>query len=141
MWHPMLKRLLKGWGRKGPDPSKDPRGPMGLTPDQVASLRQVVGSPNWGTYSLLLERVGEGLLTEVLSGLTHEQYLAKCGEIRMLARLMELPRSILDKVTDREDRENVQSIAASTAADRRAAGFANTPYWDAIIRDTAQRRV
>lgn len=72
-------------------------------------------------------------MREVLTGLPHEQYLAKCGEIRMLERLIELPHVILDKVTKLEDRKNArqQSIADADAARRNT--FVSTPFWNDFI--------
>ena len=51
--------------------------------------------------------MGEQLLGEVIAGLNHEQYLAKCGELRMLERLMEMPQRILDKATELEGRHQI----------------------------------
>ncbi len=89
--------------------------------------------PTYKAYSQLLESVGEQLLHEVLSGLPHEQYLAKCGEIRMLERLIELPHVLLDKVAKLEDRKDarLKSIADADAA--RANTFVSTPFWESYL--------
>ena len=136
VWHPILQRILKGWGHKTPP---DRQYPMGLTADQVDSLRQLLAHPSWKVYSVLLERVGEHLLTEMMRGVAHEQYLATCGELKMLERLIELPQVILNKVTEMGDREDARQRISATAAEDRANAFVNTPFWDAFVRDTVTR--
>src|SRR5689334_13216116 len=92
MWRPILKKMLKSLlpNRKGPEL------PLGLSREQVDSLAQLVGLPSYKAYSKLLESVGEQLLSEIIRGMPHEQYLAKCGELRMLERIMELPHIVID---------------------------------------------
>src|ERR1043165_6040584 len=78
-WRPILKKILS--------PFKPPAElPLGLSREQVDSLAQLVALPSWRAYSKLLESVGEQLLTEIVRGLPHEQYIAKCGELKMLER-------------------------------------------------------
>ena len=108
-WRQILQRILRGWtSRPQPvDPDKIPY-PLGLTGAQVDQLRQWVTQSSYRTYSRVLESVGEQLLGEVIAGLNHEQYLAKCGELRMLERLMEMPQRILDKATELEGRHHAR---------------------------------
>ena len=89
--------------------------------------------PTFKAYSQLLESVGEQLLKDVLSGLPHEQYLAKCGEMRMLERLIELPHVILDKVAKLEDRKDARLKSLADADAARANTFVSTPFWDGFV--------
>ena len=107
---------------------------MGLSPDQVDSLRQLVGHPTYKTYSKLLESVGETLLRELTTGLPHEQYLAKCGEYVMLERLIELPHVILDKVAKLEDHKNARQQSIADAEFQRSRTFISTPFWEPYTR-------
>lgn len=132
MWRRISKRILKAWQDRRFLKNKSPdKLPLGLSKDQVGSLRQLVGHHSWPTYSRLLESVGESLIREVIQGLPQEKYLAKCGEIQMLERLMELPHVILDKVTELEDHAN-----ARQHNDTAAATLVSTPFWRGFIADT-----
>ena len=78
--------------------------------------------------------MGENLLREVLSGLPHEQYLAKCGEYRMLERLIELPHVIIDKVAKLEDRNHAREQHNADAERTRDTTFVNGPFWADYLR-------
>ena len=127
-WHPTLQRILRALAPLPPT-VREPY-PLGLSKAQVDSLRQLVAHPNWKTYSLLLELVAEQFLTEVVRGMPHEQYLAKCGELKMLERLMELPHVILAKVTQVEDREHARQQSHADAESARRRTFISTPFWE-----------
>jgi hypothetical protein len=97
-------------------------------------LAQLVALPSWRAYSKLLESVGEQLLTEIVRGLPHEQYIAKCGELKMLERLMELPSIIIDKVTKLEDHKNARQQSIADADRFRDTTFVSTPFWNDYLR-------
>ena len=130
-WRPILQRILRSLTPR-PKTATDNL-PLGVSRDQAASLAQLVAHPTFKAYSLLLESVGEQLLKDVLSGLPHEQYLAKCGEMRMLERLIELPHVILDKVAKLEDRKDARFKSIADADAARANTFVSTPFWDGYI--------
>lgn len=130
-WRPTLQRILRSLA---PHPFRNlEEYPLGLSKAQVDSLRQLVGHPLWKTYSLLLESVGEQLLNEITRGMPHEQYLAKCGELKMLERLIELPHVILDKVTKLEDRKDARTKSHADADAARANTFVSTPFWNSYL--------
>ena len=131
-WRPTFKRILQSLR---PHPRKDPGdNPLGLSPAQVDSLRQLVAHPPYKAYQQLLELVAEQLLNEFVRGMPHEQYLAKCGELKMLERLIELPHVILDKVTKLEDRTNARQQQHADARAARAHTYVSTPFWDGYIQ-------
>ena len=130
-WRPTLQRILRSLA---PHPIQTAaKYPLGLSKAQADSLRLLVGHPHWKTYSLLLELVAEGFLNDLVRGIPHEQYLAKCGELKMLERLIELPHVILAKVTQVEDSQNARQQSIADAESARANTFVSTPFWDGYI--------
>lgn len=140
MWHRTLKRIRNRFKLA---PTASPQevlrvrkanlaGQWGLEPSHLDSLRHLRAHPSWAAYSALLESVADQTFAELVRGLPHEQYLAKCGEIQMLQRIRDLPEQLLAKVTELEDQQHARPDRTSDAGLRT---FLNTPWYDSASAD------
>lgn len=77
--------------------------------------------------------MAEQTLNQIVRGVPHEQYLAVCGELKMLERLIELPHVILDKVTKLEDRNDARQQQQSKSDAHRGDTFVSTAFWDSYL--------
>jgi len=95
-----------------PNPRVGPKAPasypLGLTADQVQSLRQLQSTPQWRTYTEALSRVYELECGTVFRKLSHENYLHQIGICHGLESALGLiqtidtqARSIDDHTSDR----------------------------------------
>ena len=104
----------------------------GLEPPHLDSLRHLLGHPSWKAYSALLESVADQTFAQLVQGLPHEPYLAKCGEIQMLQRIRDLPEQLIAKVLDLEDPRHARTRPEPDAGLRH---FLNTPWYDSASAD------
>jgi hypothetical protein len=101
----------------------------------VEALRLLRASPQWGSYSEVVERVTVQNVEVLLGALQHDQYLFTCGVVYALRRVLTLPDLILAKVTELEALDHARSTASAGAGRARLDTFLNTPYWDDFLAD------
>ncbi len=87
-------------------------------------------------YLQAVERLYENNLSAMLRGLPHEAYLFQCGVCFALEQIAKLPDDLIAKAREIDARHTAGS---DTAADDDAAGFVNTPFWDAYQRRAARK--
>jgi hypothetical protein len=118
-----LRRLLSPRPSK---PQQAPAYPLGLSQDQVDSLRQLRSIPQWRSYSEALQAVCESDMARLLSGLPHDQYLLTCGRIQ--SRMESL--TLLDTL-DQKAREIDEHSRPAPEPTFRDLPFVGSVWWDA----------
>ena len=100
--------------------------PLGLSADQVASLRQLSSTPQWRSLSEALEAVCEREMQAILGGLPQEQYQLKCGKVQALMDVLTLPETIDLKAQELDDHAR---RTTDVAPGKRNLTFFGSPLW------------
>lgn len=108
--------------------------PLGLDPDQLAQIKELLTLPSYKHYLTALEKLYENNLGAMLRGLPHDGYLFQCGVCFALEAVARLPQDLIEKEKELNARHDQRehTDAAASAAER--AAFVNTPFWDAYQR-------
>ena len=110
-----------------PPPSKgEVQYPLGLTKDQVASLRLLSSTPQWRTFTEALQAVCENEIARLIKGLSQDEYQLKCGRIQALMDVLTLPETIDLKAKELDDHAR-QSDAPPSG--KRDLTFFGSPFW------------
>lgn len=107
----------------------------------MEALRHLLQSPQWRSYSALLERVTLANLDHLLTALPHDQYLFYCGVVFACRKLTELPETVLAKVSHLEGLNDARERITAAEPGAESAAFLNTPWWDSFVRDALSRRL
>ena len=135
--------LLSKWRkvRQGSSPAGNPEGyPLGLEAQEVQALRHLLQSPQWPSYSALLERATLANVERLLTALPHDEYLFYCGVVYACRRVSDLPELVLAKASQLEEHRNARERASAAEPGAEGASFLNTPWWDSFVRDAVSRR-
>lgn len=106
--------------------------PLGLSQDQVDSLRSLRSTPQWRSYSEALAAVSERELGRIVRGLPHDEYLIACGRFQAVEAFL----TVIDHVDQKAremDEHRAPAVSQRTAdTDRTNLTFAGSPFWDAV---------
>lgn len=116
---------------------KEPQLPLGLSRDQLEQIQALTEGAPYKHYLGALERLYETNLAAILRGLPHEAYMFQCGVCFALEQIAKLPADLTAKGKELDARHNANT-SPDTASDASAALFANTPFWDAYQRLSAE---
>ena len=102
--------------------------PLGLNQGQVESLRHLRSIPQYKALTEALNAVCENELKLLISGLSHDQYLVKCGRVQMLMDVLTLPDTIDLKAKELDDHARSASVPVDPA--KRDLTFWGSPFWN-----------
>ncbi len=100
--------------------------PLGLNRDQITSIQHLAGTPQWQSFENAIQAVCENEFKVLLSGLPHDQYLAKCGRITALMDILTLPDTLEQKAKDLDEH---QRSASEPAPGKRDLTFFGSSYF------------
>ena len=100
--------------------------PLGLSRDQVDSLRKLASTPQWRSLSEALQAVCENEMARIIKGLPQDEYQLKCGRVQALMDVLTLPETIDLKAQELDDHARQPD---ATPSGKRNLTFFGSPYF------------
>lgn len=104
--------------------------PLGLTAQDIDSLKALRVSPHWKHFTTALERLGEQQAAELASGLPHDKYLFASGAFTALRRVYTLADDLIAAAAHLKEHSNARDAKHADLNARHAASFVNSPWYE-----------